>query len=261
LRDISRRLGKDDAAMTRSPWTMALVFVQAIAFAAGAAREATAGIEARLLEGELVFTSRPERKPGVAPASPASMSLGRKGRPAPPAGIGRLVEEVSRRYAVDPGLVNTVIGVESGFNQRAVSPKGARGLMQLMPDTARQYGVRDAHDPRQNIEGGVAYLTDLLRQYGGDMKLALAAYNAGPEAVARASGVPNFAETRDYIRKIEDRYGRLTGEGVVSKDRPAAAPPRGGPIRAARDREGQVIMTNRTPSGSSVAARHRKVRR
>ncbi len=244
--------------MTRSPWTMALVFMHAMAFAAGAAREATAGVEARLLDGELVFTSRPERKPG---ASPASMSLGRKGRPAPPEEIGHLVEEVSRRYAVDPALVTTVISVESGFNQRAVSPKGARGLMQLMPETARQYGVSDAHDPRQNIEGGVAYLTDLLRQYGGDMRLALAAYNAGPEAVARASGVPSFAETRAYIRKIEDGYGKLPGGGVVSKDGSAVARPRGGPIRAARDSEGQVIMTNKTPSGSGVAARHRKLRR
>ncbi|HEY3174366.1 MAG TPA: lytic transglycosylase domain-containing protein [Candidatus Polarisedimenticolia bacterium] len=215
-----------------------LLLVAAAAFLAG---EARADIEVRRLEGESLFVSRPIRKPGtIAP----SRQRGR-GFVVPPGELVGLIADVSRRYEMDPSLITTVVGVESGFNHLAVSPKGARGLMQLMPTTARQYGVRDVHDARENLEGGVAYLKDLLRRYNGDLKLALAAYNAGPQAVEHAAGVPNYRETRDYLQRIESRYGGnlgpATGEGAIGATAPRRA---NGPIHATRDRDGTIVATN-----------------
>lgn len=103
---------------------------------------------------------------------------------------------------LDPRLLRALIVQESGFRPCAVSPKGARGLMQLMPATIEQFHVSDAFDPRQNVEAGAKYLRQLLDRYKGDVSLALAAYNAGPGAVDAAGGVPNIAETRDYVKAI-----------------------------------------------------------
>jgi len=114
-----------------------------------------------------------------------------------------LVQEHARRHALRPELVRAVIQVESGFNPRARSPKGAMGLMQLMPATARELGVRDAYDPEDNIRGGCKYLRQLIDRYGGNEELALAAYNAGAEAVDRhGKRVPPYRETRDYVKKV-----------------------------------------------------------
>jgi len=124
-----------------------------------------------------------------------------------------LVRETSRRHRVDPRLVEALIRVESGFDAQAVSPKGAVGLMQLMPATALRYRVTDRFDPAQNVEGGVRYLRDLLALFGGDLQLALAAYNAGEEAVLRHGGrVPPYAESQTYVRRVTALYSRMLEE-------------------------------------------------
>jgi soluble lytic murein transglycosylase-like protein len=141
----------------------------------------------------------------VLPDSPASGSakLG-PATSAPP--LNQVVNSASAAYHLDPDLVNSVIHAESGFNARAVSPKGARGLMQLMPGTANQLGVHDAFDPQTNVEGGSRYLRELLERYNFDLVKALAAYNAGPQRVEQYRGVPPFRETRAYVARIVHEY-------------------------------------------------------
>ncbi|MCG6922092.1 MAG: lytic transglycosylase domain-containing protein [Acidobacteria bacterium] len=112
----------------------------------------------------------------------------------------------AEKHGLDPELVLAVVGVESAFQPEAVSPKGAQGLMQLMPGTAASLGVEDALDPEQNLDGGVRHLGSLLALYDGDLARALAAYNAGEGAVSRHRGVPPFQETREYVRKVLERY-------------------------------------------------------
>ncbi|HUG53603.1 MAG TPA: lytic transglycosylase domain-containing protein [Vicinamibacteria bacterium] len=124
-----------------------------------------------------------------------------------PTDVPTLAAEAARRHRLDPELVRAVIAVESGFRPQAVSPKGAQGLMQLMPATARALGVTDPFDPAQNVEGGTRHLKALVERYGGDLERALAAYNAGEGAVARHRGIPPFRETRDYVRKVLARAG------------------------------------------------------
>jgi len=116
--------------------------------------------------------------------------------------ITAVVEDASGRYQLDPDLVNSVIKAESGFNVRAVSPKGAQGLMQLMPGTASKLGVPNAFDPRANVDGGTKYLRELLERYNFDLVKALAAYNAGPQRVERYGGVPPYYETHAYVARI-----------------------------------------------------------
>ncbi len=122
--------------------------------------------------------------------------------------IAALIAREARRYGVDPELVRAMVEVESGFEVRAVSPKGAQGLMQIMPGTAKDLKLADSFDAAKNIEAGTRYLRQLLDRFGGDVKLALAAYNAGPGAVSRSGGVPPIAETKRYIEKIKTRYGK-----------------------------------------------------
>lgn len=122
-----------------------------------------------------------------------------------------LIRAASSRYNLDPLLVKSIIKVESGFNRFSVSSKGARGLMQLMPGTARDMRVFNVFDPAQNINGGVKYLKLMINKFGGDLRLALAAYNAGPTTVIRYRGVPPFPETIRYIRKVQAAYRSLSG--------------------------------------------------
>jgi soluble lytic murein transglycosylase-like protein len=127
--------------------------------------------------------------------------------PAYPKGpILTLVNKLAPRYNVDPKLALAIISVESGFNARAVSPKNAQGLMQLIPETAERFRVRNAFDPEENIKGGLAYLQWLLAFFEGDVKLVVAAYNAGERAVERHRGIPPYRETRNYVQKVTALY-------------------------------------------------------
>jgi len=116
------------------------------------------------------------------------------------------IKRASRQHGVAAALVKAVIAAESGFDPGAVSRKGAQGLMQLMPDTARDLGVDDALDPWQNIDGGTRYLGEMIERFPGELALAVAAYNAGPEAVKRHQGVPPFEETRSYVQRVLRLY-------------------------------------------------------
>jgi soluble lytic murein transglycosylase-like protein len=121
-----------------------------------------------------------------------------------------IVESAARSHGVDTALVHAVITAESGYNPSALSPKGASGLMQLMPDTARRYGVRNIWDPVENVHGGVRYLKDLLAMFNGNMELAVAGYNAGENAVIRAGHrIPPYAETVAYVPKVIDYYRKF----------------------------------------------------
>ena len=123
-----------------------------------------------------------------------------------PRDLKSLAEAAAKRHGLDPGLVLAVVAVESAFRPDAVSPKGAQGLMQLMPGTAASLGVRDPFDPEQNLEGGARHLRGLVEEYRGDLTKALAAYNAGSGAVRRHAGVPPYAETREYVKRVLRRY-------------------------------------------------------
>jgi soluble lytic murein transglycosylase-like protein len=125
-----------------------------------------------------------------------------------------LIRSASSRYNVDADLIRAVIKVESDFDSTARSQKGATGLMQLMPETARLHNVGDLYDPSANIEGGVRHLKLLLGKYQGDLELSLAAYNAGIKAVEKHGGIPPFAETRDYVRRVLSYYQTYRGDSL-----------------------------------------------
>lgn len=144
------------------------------------------------------------------------------------------IQAAAQRHNVDPNLVRAVIQVESNFNPQAVSNKGALGLMQLMPKTAKSLKVNNAFDPQQNIDAGVRHLKTLLDNFGGDIELSLAAYNAGETAVQHHKGVPPYAETRDYVKKITALYAKQNS----LLGRPAH------PIRTVRDNSGHIVFTD-----------------
>ena len=152
--------------------------------------------------GAIVLTNVPDRKdlrpfPGF--EGKAARGTGEQFR--------ELINRTALRHGLHPELVHAVIGVESNFNPNALSKKGAQGLMQLMPATARRFGVGNPFNPADNIDGGTRYLRYLLDLFGGDKRLALAAYNAGENKVLAMKGVPPYRETRNYIAKVLRRFG------------------------------------------------------
>ncbi|HSS96956.1 MAG TPA: lytic transglycosylase domain-containing protein [Terriglobales bacterium] len=152
--------------------------------------------------------------------------------------IDAAIEQAASKHNVDANLVRSVIKVESNFNPNAVSRKGAMGLMQLMPQTARQLRVRNPFDPEQNVDAGVRHLKQLMENYNGDVKLTLAAYNAGAGAVRRSAGIPHFAETRNYVRRITDLYNN-GGNGWNMLSNPLRSP-----LRVQRDERGVLYISN-----------------
>jgi soluble lytic murein transglycosylase-like protein len=143
--------------------------------------------------------------------TPETLTLPNTGAPAPipPEQIDALVQQNADIWQVDPALIKSVIANESSFNANATSPVGAQGLMQLMPETAASLGVKDPYDPAQNVAGGTRYLRSLLDRFNGDTRLAVAAYNAGPNAVDKYGDVPPYAETQNYVKNVLgslDRY-------------------------------------------------------
>jgi hypothetical protein len=184
----------------------------------------------------------------MAPRSAAASqsAVAPQSKSAPP--LSEVVNNASAAYHLDPDLVNSVIHAESGFNAHAVSPKGARGLMQLMPGTANQLGVNDAFDPAVNVAGGSKYLRELLEQYNFDLVKALAAYNAGPKRVDQYRGVPPFRETRAYVARIVHEYNKKkTAQENQAKQKTQATKPSGKPV-------GKPKPAN-TPSKTTIAAK------
>lgn len=173
----------------------------------------------------------------------------------PPAPYDDLIRAAAIRHGLAPELVEAVVRAESNFDARATSKKGARGLMQLMPATAAQLGVRDVFDVRQNIEGGVRHLRYLLDRYKGNLTLALAAYNAGVDAVARHGGVPPYAETRAYVARIL-RLLERTGPSGDAKTAETLEPEAAGILRRYETVDGRVVVYSNLPSNKlSVTVR------
>lgn len=171
------------------------------------------------------------------------------------ANMSELIDAFAAEYELDPALIRAVIQVESNFNRKAVSRKGAQGLMQLMPSTIRRLSVGDAYDPHENIGAGVRYLRQLLDQFQGDLTLALAAYNAGENAVLRYKGVPPYQETRDYVTKVLSLYRRgqreRSANGIIkaasrstAEQPPAPAP---SPAIYKAEASGTVMFSNIPP--------------
>lgn len=158
-----------------------------------------AGSFAAMLQSQMASGSPSD---GAAPNAPAMV---------PPAQIDALVSENAQSQEVDPALIKAIIANESGFNANATSNVGAQGLMQLMPGTAAGLGVTDAYDPAQNVAGGTKYIKGLLDRFNGDVRLAVAAYNAGPGAVEKYGGVPPYAETQNYVQNVLASYTKYRG--------------------------------------------------
>jgi soluble lytic murein transglycosylase-like protein len=170
----------------------------------------------------------------------------------PVADLNQVVNDASDRYRLDPDLVTSVIKAESAFNARAVSPKGAQGLMQLMPGTALQLGVPNAFDPQANVDGGTKYLRELLERYNFDLVKALAAYNAGPERVERFGGVPPYYETRAYVARIVKDFNKkkVAQQKAVGAKKPAASGNTAAKTRATPASNPKLQAKTSTPTNS-----------
>ncbi|MGH9327659.1 MAG: lytic transglycosylase domain-containing protein [Terriglobia bacterium] len=187
-------------------------------------------------DGEPVYvnTGNPARRNPSGPTTPFSSTPSVE---APPS-LRRLAAETAREFRVDPALVDAVIKVESGYNPGAVSSKGAMGLMQLVPATARRFGVENPFNPGENIAGGVSYLRYLLKVFSGNVPLSLAAYNAGEHSVLHAGGIPAIAETVHYVRKVTSLYHLSEAPSATLRA------PRDPPIVRTVDARGVIHFTN-----------------
>jgi soluble lytic murein transglycosylase-like protein len=191
------------------------VALLAVALFAPAGAAAASSFQLTDSEGVTHFTNAPtdpryQRIPGLSGTATGWLAAPQLAR----GGHRELVREVAQRHGVGADLVEAVIRVESGGNPGAISPKGAQGLMQLMPATASAHGVRNAFDPRQNVEGGVRHLRYLMERYPDNLPVVLAAYNAGEGAVSQHKGIPPYPETQQYVRKVLGYLGRDTAPVV-----------------------------------------------
>jgi soluble lytic murein transglycosylase-like protein len=220
-----------------------------LAVTAAVATATSAGADVRkkaAQDGTSYFTS-PRPRPSYQPSYQRAVftsATPRRAHEALPHGVySREIAEASARYAVPERLIWAVIRVESGFDYRAVSPKGARGLMQLMPETAALLGVQDSFDARENIQAGTRHLRALLERFRHDVRLSLAAYNAGEKAVVAFGGVPPYPETRDYVIRVLRFYNAPIHWGVSP----------GGGIHRIVEPDGTIMYTN-IPFGRSSAS-------
>ena len=189
-------------------------------FAAGTAPAADS---AQTTSSQRTLVVRADRRTGKLVRSVAAVKNAGAPQPEASMNIPEIVEKAAHDNNVDPLLVHSVIRVESNYNPYALSPKGAQGLMQLMPGTARDLGVSNSFDPRQNIEAGVRYLKYLQDLYKDD-RLALAAYNAGPGAVQKYNRIPPYPETQDYVNRVGQQYGAAKKAAAQHLAAPAAPP-------------------------------------
>ena len=193
--------------------------------------------------GSQVFTNIAPVKPvfdlqitGSVPAVPAPPQATKS------SSYDAIIEKYANHYSLDPSLIRSIIATESGFNPKAVSPKGARGLMQLMPATAERLGVSNSFDPEQNIHGGVKHFRSLMDNFNNNLTLSLAAYNAGENLVQRLGRVPEIKETRNYIQSV-------TGRLEKKVDTPTQEAPEHPPTYRFIDESGVLHLTNIPPSG------------
>lgn len=224
--------------MSRRPWRDPLQRALALAVALGLSAPVAAvhaGVKLVVDADGRTRMVQDGRRPAPRPSSRLTSS---------PAELEALIERYAGRRELEEKLVRAVIQVESSFDPGAVSRKGAMGLMQLMPETARELAVEDPWDPEQNVRGGTEYLSRMLSRFDGDLEFALAAYNAGPSAVERYGGVPPYPETRTYVERVMRLY---RGEAAYSlpADRRLRAP--GRRTYLYRDAQGRLRMSTAPP--------------
>ncbi len=205
-----------------------LLLLAGAAAAGEPARRVSTMVRADLASGRLVRSVVITPKviaPRLVPSRPvgADLKSGRADQLSPEANLDEIIEHTARKYDVDPLLVHSIIKVESNYNQYALSNRGAEGLMQLIPSTARRFGINNSFDAGKNIEGGVRYLKYLQGLYGNDLRRILAAYNAGEGAVTRYGGIPRFPETVSYVYMVGKRFGQLAQAQRARQSTQAAA--------------------------------------
>ncbi len=191
----------------------------------------------------VAVAAKPVRERVVKPVNPAAGPARRSG---PDSTLREIVEETAKMYDLEPALVHSVVEVESAYNPFAISTKGAEGLMQLMPSTARRFGVNNTLNPATNVEGGVRYLKYLQGVYGNDLQKILAAYNAGEGAVNRYNGIPRYRETENYVYQVGRRLGEKRAAARTQATKAATTPkpaePEHRPLEQYRDTEGRIYF-------------------